>query len=141
MKSLCMLFILLSSLPGYSQDHERREGSWWLSHSQTAKAEYVVGFFDGINIGERASGYKLSETDKSCRDKAKAAGDAFTSKYLAHVTDRQLVDGLDAFYKDPRNRSILVTSATVPVLRQIAGDPADVVKAETEALRNHSKNE
>jgi hypothetical protein len=48
MKSLCILFVLLLSVTGYSQANERRDGNWWLKNPRPAKAVYVLGFFDGI---------------------------------------------------------------------------------------------
>jgi hypothetical protein len=50
-----------------------------------------------------------------------------------------LVNGFDEFYKDPQNRAIKVDEAAIVVLRQIAGDPPDVIKALTDTLRNLSK--
>ena len=136
MKSLCILFVLLLSVTGYSQANERRDGNWWLKNPRPAKAVYVLGFFDGIQMGERASTYQL---DKTSRDKTEQAHKAYTDKYLAHVTDGQLVNGFDDFYKDPQNRAIKVDEAAIVVLRQIAGDPRDVIKALTDTLRNLSK--
>ena len=136
MKPLCILFVLVLSVTGYSQANERRDGNWWLKNPRPAKAVYVLGFFDGIQMGERASTYQL---DKTSRDKTEQAHKAYTDKYLAHVTDGQLVNGFDEFYKDPQNRAIKVDEAAIAVLRQIAGDPPDVIKALTDTLRNLSK--
>ena len=55
------------------------------------------------------------------------------------MTDGQLVNGFDEFYKDPQNRPIKVDEAAIAVLRHIAGDPPDVIKALTDTLRNLSK--
>ena len=51
------------------------------------------------------------------------------------MTDGQLVNGFDAFYKDPQNRAIKVDEAAIADLRQIAGDPPDVIKALTDRPR------
>ena len=87
-------------------------------------------------MGERASTYQL---DTPSKDKTEQAHKAYTDKYLAHVTDGQLVNGFDEFYKDPQNRAIKVDEAAIAVLRHIAGDPPDVIKALTDTLRNLSK--
>jgi hypothetical protein len=111
----------------YCRSNERRDGNWWLKNPRPAKSVYVLGFFDGIKMGERASTYQL---DKTSRDKP---------EHLTHVTDGQLVNGFGEFYKDPQNRPIKVDEAAIAVLRQIAGDPPDVIKALADTLRNLSK--
>jgi hypothetical protein len=104
--------------------------------SRTAKEVYALGFFDGIQMGERASAYQL---DKPSRDKTEQAHKAYTDKYLVHLTAGQLVNGFDQFYKEPLNRPIKVDEAAIVVLRQLAGDPPDAIKALTDTLRNLSK--
>ena len=63
--------------------------------------------------------------------------DSYMRKYLSNVTNGQLVDGLDKFYSDFRNRRIKVNDAVWLVLNQVAGEP----EAEMEKMiENWRKN-
>lgn len=63
----------------------------------------------------------------------------YQGKYLSNVSSGQLADGLDEFYKDFRNRSIDVSDAVWPVLRQIAGDPATAIDPLVANLRRNAQ--
>jgi hypothetical protein len=54
---------------------------------------------------------------------ADASYSDYSDKYFKNVTSGQLADGLDAFYSDFANRSILTSNGVWLVLNQIAGTP------------------
>jgi hypothetical protein len=54
------------------------------------------------------------------------------------VTGGQLVDGLDSFYGDFRNRRILVYSAVWLVLNEIAGTPQDELDKMIQSWRKNA---
>ena len=127
-----LLFALSFSL--YAQD--RRDGTWWLEQSHSYKFTYLVGFFDGMNLGEKFSYGKYTD-DKGCVDKVMGSFDFYKDKFLKDVTNGQLADGLDEFYKDYRNRKIRIHDAVWLTLNAIAGTPqADIDKM----VENFRKN-
>ena len=67
-----LLFALSFSL--YAQD--RRDGTWWLEQSHSYKFTYLVGFFDGMNLGEKFSYGKYTD-DKGCVDKVMGSFDFY----------------------------------------------------------------
>jgi hypothetical protein len=96
----------------------------------------MIGFFDGMSLGNEFSYWK-NVNDKVCFPKITESYDFYSEKYLKEVTNDQLADGLDEFYKDYRNRSIRISSATWLVLNSIAGtDKAELEKK----IENFRKN-
>ena len=128
-----LLFALVSSL--YAQD-TRRDGNWWMQQSGLTKTSYVVGFFDGMDLGKQFSGWKYEEDDAFI-SRVMQSFAFYDDKFLKDVTNDQLADGLDVFYKDFRNRKILVHRAVWLTLNSIAGTP----QAELDKLvENFRKN-
>jgi hypothetical protein len=136
MKSLWMtaLFFALS-FSAYAQS-PRRDGNWWREQSYSDKITYMVGFFDGMDLGREFSFWK-SVDDKVCAPKIMESYDSYNDKYMKGVTNGQLVDGLDDFYKDYRNRRIKVHNAVWLVSNAIAGtSQADLDKRVENFRRN-----
>ena len=57
------------------------------------------------------------------------------NKYFKNVTFEQLIDGLDHFFSDYRNRSIDVNGGILVVLRKIRGDSESEINKMINALR------
>ena len=137
MKRLWLTTALLAlSFSLHAQNNNRRDGNWWREQSYSGKAAYMIGFFDGMSLGNEFSYWK-NVNDKVCFPKITESYDFYSEKYLKEVTNDQLADGLDEFYKDYRNRSIRISSATWLVLNSIAGtDKAELEKK----IENFRKN-
>jgi hypothetical protein len=146
MKQPLLVLVLLSLLPVcVHAQNNRRDGNWWKDVSPSGKLDYMVGFFDGMRLGHnfslwgtlKDSGGKatpcLSGTVKSYQD--------HEAKYLSNVTNDQIVDGLDIFYKDYRNRSIQVHDAVWLVLSSIAGSPQNELDKMIESWRKNAAND
>ena len=103
----------------------RRDGNWWLLQDKVTKLDYVVGFFDGMDLGYEFSYFQFShDPDKgACLISIRDSYGRYSAKYLDEVTNNQLADGLDAFYADYRNRRIRVSDAVWLVVNGIAGTP------------------
>jgi hypothetical protein len=86
------------------------------------KANYMIGFYDGIKLGGEFSYWNFTKYDAEFK-KISDAYQEYEDKYISNITASQVVDGLNAFYKDSRNRRILVNDGVWLVLGQIAGDP------------------
>ena len=70
---LVIVLVLGSTAPiSQNQENSRREGNWWKELDAAAKANYVVGFFDGMGLGNRFSFWEF-------KDDNQAAGKAVTS--------------------------------------------------------------
>ena len=127
-----------------SGDDDRRDGNWWRTQKRNARISYAVGFYDGITLGHNFSVWKyLSNGTKTEQDGVAQARKSFVEysrKYLYNVTTGQLVDGLDNFYADYRNRRIMVHDAVWLVVNAIAGTPQDELNKMTESWRKNSAN-
>jgi len=104
------------------------------------QANYMVGFFDGMELGHEFS-YWSFVNDKKAGDALKRVSnsyDEYLAKYFKNVTNGQIVDGLDSFYADFRNRSISVNNAAWLVVNQISGTPKEQIEAMIENWRRNS---
>src|SRR4029077_17858017 len=84
-------FVVATSVNAVDND---RRGNYWRALAYSDKVSYVVGLFDGMDMGNWLT------TDD--------AHDAFTDKFRAiflNITAGQLAEGIDVFYADYRNRS------------------------------------
>ena len=104
------------------------------------KYGYTIGFMDGMTFGRDVSIWK-SLPDKSedeCRDSVQESFKSYFEKYFLNVTNTQLADGLDEFYKDYRNRKIQVDGAIWLVVNAIAGTPKEELEKMTESWRRNA---
>ena len=120
-----LVVLLILSPTAHNQTDNNRNGNWWISQAKEFKVAYVVGFFDGLQLGRKFSYWSTLSQDKKdvCVAKAIKSFDSYNSKYLEGVTSGQLADGLDQFYSDYgyRNRRIEVNDGVWLVLNSIAG--------------------
>lgn len=95
------------------------DGDFWQAKVRDLKLIYVVGFFDGRNSGVNEAARNLGTTVLDQRLKGLAS----------RVTVGQIVDGLDEFYKDWRNRRIFIRDAIPFVIAQAEGkdDPQELL--------------
>jgi hypothetical protein len=117
-------FIILICAPVSRNDvNTRRDGNWWRDLTKVERLTYVTGFFDGMNLGNEFSYWGIVDKDKqdSAAGKAVASYGDYGDKYLKHVTNSQVADGLDTFFSDYRNRRIETSNAVWLVLNEISG--------------------
>jgi hypothetical protein len=137
MKRLAITLALLCACAGLArgQNHAPRpDGNWWLSLDHGLAD-------DGVRIDRSgAEGLKLGYimgiiegTDRTCKTIdptwARAASSAshpcmkYALRLLTNpgVSCGQMEDGLNEFYQDYRNRSVLISSALVYVLLELQG--------------------
>jgi hypothetical protein len=81
---------------------------------------------------------QLIKTDQ-CMSKMADSYNEYHLRYFKGVTTGQLVDGLDSFYADYRNRRILIVNAVYLVVNSFAGTPQEVMDAATEDLRRKAR--
>ena len=137
---LLVLVVPFGSAQGWSQTNDRRDGNLWLELTTTERAYYLVGFFDGMELGKNFSFWAmLDDKHDRCAGEVAASYSSYMSKYMTNVTSGQLSAGLTDFYRDYRNRSIRISDAVWPVLQEIAGDPKEKTEPLIENLRKNAQ--
>lgn len=146
MKQLLIMLMLLSLSPSYVHaQNDRRDGNWWKDLTRSGKLDYMVGFFDGMDLGRDFSYWgmtkDLGDKPPACAGTAVASFGDMMSKYFTNPTNEQIADGLDTFYKDYRNRSVKVHDAVWLVVNSIAGTPQNELDKMIESWRKNASND
>jgi hypothetical protein len=116
-----------------------RDGEWWNTLGESVKSGFIVGFVDGIALGNEFSWWGM--TDKQSKECSSATISSFqkmSDRYLVSLAYSQLKDGLDNFYKDSRNRSILMAGAMWIVVQKINGVPKEKLQQSLEEWRKNA---
>ena len=131
------VLLCLSTISTQADVYPRRDGNWWRTLQGAIKKPYALGFFDGMNLGASMSISKFSDakTKNQCMADAKNSYDYYFMKYFKDCTNTQIVDGLDDFYSDYKNRRILLEDAIWLVVSGIAGTPKEELEKMIENFR------
>ena len=140
MRSVALFTIVLTMTTfGVCADEPRRDGNWWTDQSQCMKTAYVVGFFDGMELGNKFSYWGLTaDQGETCNYFIVKSFNDHYSKFFSDITSGQLADGLDNFYSDYRNRRIKVADAIWLVTNSIVGTPHEELDKMIESWRRNS---
>ena len=141
-KLVLTIAVLMLSSMSWSADN-RRDGNWWLVQEKYLQTAYVIGFFDGMDLGNNLSYWKYTKgtvEQQACSAQAVDSYSEYSRKYFGNVTAGQLSAGLESFYADYRNRRILVSAAVWLVANGIVGMPDDKLNKLIEAWRKNSGN-
>jgi hypothetical protein len=131
-----MAVALLVSVPARNAVNSLRDGNWWVEKDPTSKLYYVTGFFDGIELGHEFSYWGLPKGGEEASNVV-ASFASHGTKYMSGVTNSQLVQGLDVFYEDYRNRRIRIPGGVWLVLNEISGKSKDEMQ---KMVENYRKN-
>ena len=141
MKKLIILLIIIPQLC-FGED-VRRDGNWWMTLQGYQKTNYVVGFFDGMQLGHNFSFWQFSNSKdrakQSCNSLVGSSYVEYSEKYFSNITNIQISDGLDTFYSDYRNRKIKIDGAMWLVAQEISGTPKTQMETMIENWRKNSK--
>ncbi|MGA9362845.1 MAG: hypothetical protein WBW16_00570 [Bacteroidota bacterium] len=153
MKQIPKAFLLLACLClvrieiMYAQESvSRRDGNYWTSEkwfgTRSLKLPYIGGLLDGLQLGHYFSywGIVSKKLKEDCVGQAVRSYDEYFDRYVADVTVGQIVDGLDDFYADYRNRRITIIDATWLVLNGVAGTPKEELDKMIESYRKYSRD-
>jgi hypothetical protein len=133
MKSLIYFTLILFIAYVPDLKGAERDGNGWRTLSNTEKTFFAAGLIDGIDFGAQLPIQAIS--DENCGIKAAESFFRQHDKYVVGVATSQVVDGMDAFYSDFKNRKIPVRHAFAVILKQIAGDSNESISKLTENLR------
>ena len=116
------VLVLLCASNGALAENVREDGNWWRSFGRESHVPFIVGFFQGMALGKHFSYWEYIE-DGEAAQRTNASFRNYWDKFVAGTNTAQMVDGLDNFYGDYRNRKILVQDAVWLVLNNVAGTP------------------
>lgn len=123
--------------------NDRRDGNWWRTLDRKAKLNFALGMVDGLILAIEfiydAAVLKNAKYEKATEfvgDYADAC-----DEYVAGIRDTQAVDGLDAFYQDFRNRTILVPFGMRVVAFQIRGVENSSIQDAVRYYRQRARGE
>jgi len=107
--------LLITAAVSHAQE---RDGADWQGRNESWKYAYITGILDGITTGSDMTMPVLSKgsiilykEDKACLEKAEVTFGYNASRFLFGLSLKDVVEGLDAFYKDPANSAIPVNRA------------------------------
>lgn len=147
----CILFVGLIAKPSFSEEGKEFtvNGYEWESLTEELKAGWALGFGDGVVQAKMEGGIFLFTIPKLME--RKGVGTYEEAKKVINVNELfnefqykillgeiscgQMVTGLDEFYKDYRNKNILVREAVYIVKLEIMGTPQEFIDQATRSLR------
>src|SRR5258708_3216613 len=106
--AVCLVALGLA-IPCYSQEN-RRDGNWWLSTDKTIRLGYVVGFLDGIHLGQRFGATALGIVQQ---DSTEWTERCQTSTDRYYLNPKQIFKGL---YANPNFKGQLLADVWVKVV-------------------------
>lgn len=123
-----MLLVVMAFLGAVSSGNAgnvKHDGDWWREQKQSAKYHYAAGLFDGMTVGVNFLEFGMS-AEILIKTETPNADNAAGQKFV-HIGGGELVDGLDKFYSDSRNRTIIVSNASTVFVNSVAGMPRDAL--------------
>jgi hypothetical protein len=127
--------LILSAGLAHGQKTEQLNGYWWLQHSDSFKVGWVSGYVNGSTVvvgyvatpclkqdSAEATIAEYAEAAKTCNNNLD-----FNLFIPPKATVGQMVEGLDHFYADYRNRNIAIAWAISYVNQELNGASQSVL--------------
>src|SRR5271167_3470565 len=93
---LCTVVLdpIIQTVHSSPPSENRRDGNWWVGQTEILKLNYIVWFFDGMDLGHKFSYWKFSHDKQksACLADIISSYSEFSDKYFTNVTNDQLVD-------------------------------------------------
>ncbi len=148
--SFALLFLVtLGTGMGQGQDTSTKDsdnGYWWVKQSETFKLGFINGYalalsqeYNRITLMCLAEKNPDLPSEKRFTDAAiKECAYTPTAKHydFAGIRFGQLLEGMDDFYKDFRNKGVYVTAALFYVRDELKGKPAKELEDELNLFRH-----
>lgn len=128
---ISIAIVLFLSNFGNVYSEENKDGNWWRTLSTEQKIYYLNGIIDGLELGQTF----LSMNERKNRTEVIVTYFLNKEKYFEDVTFTQLIDGLEVFFSDFRNRCIKTNLGIFIVLKMIRGDSEEEIKTMINNLR------
>ena len=131
----CFVMVLLFSACCFGQT---LDGSAWRGYSEQFKGGYVTGYVDAMGSAQAGSvGTCMWIDDPKGRnaEASKACSANGRSFDFGSITVGQLLDGMNAFYKDFQNLNVPLRMAMRLVRDEIRGRTQEDVRKEIDAWR------
>jgi hypothetical protein len=126
-KNLTVLALLIFSAIMSSHAEEAPDGNWWRALQKEAKAGYVTGMTDGVYIGVAMLGKAtLEKLDITPNPDVMDLLHKNPRGLFGDVKVGPIIDAIDRFYSDVRNRSI---PTYYVVKMQIASTPDEQIRS------------
>jgi hypothetical protein len=140
LRIFCASFALLLVIPASAStplEQQLRNGKWWQSLTQSQRWNHVVGIFDGTRLGLNLilPATRPGKNRANCFAQITSGFDEAERRYIGDLTNGNIVEGLNAFYRDYRNKRIYIADATLLVLYSIAGTPQKQIDELAETFR------
>jgi hypothetical protein len=138
MKNLLLVFMVAFATAA----HSKSDGNWWNATSDTARINYLIGYFDGasatafylpaiICMDQKRTGNDLEK----CTEGAYYAAQKAVVAPIAGRPYGQFVTGLNTFYSDYRNLGICFKVAVNVVKSEMKGMKQESVRDWVEKVR------
>jgi hypothetical protein len=142
-----LILLLFGIRIGHGQSpSEPDNGYWWVNQSETYKVALVNGFAMAMTTAaDRVTFMCLAEKNGGVipekypgEDVLRACAQTPTATLFSFGGIRfgQLVEGMDEFYKDFRNKGVYVTAAMFYVRDEIKGKSAKELEGELNLIRH-----
>jgi hypothetical protein len=126
----------VKSMPSHPEPSDGPpNGNQWTTLDDNCKYAYICGFLEGLFQGHCFTTWGLSGAEAEDSDWANATKsyNDHWNQFVAKVTYRQFLDGLDNLYADHRNRKIAIQNGMWIVMSKISGQPSGTMELMVEA--------
>jgi hypothetical protein len=114
--TLVALTVFSAITPSFAEDN----GYWWREQKAPIKAAYVSGMIKGLRFGAEQM-QTMAETMNPKDTFMLETASVVAKQYRHEFTAKQLVDGMNRFYSDEKNRNIKTYCALHIVDMQLSG--------------------
>ncbi|MCE5333421.1 MAG: hypothetical protein LLG06_02410 [Desulfobacteraceae bacterium] len=116
-----LFFVFLSCAPSFAQDTVHN-GYWWNRLPKPFRLAYMYGVSDGVAMGKELIIAHIRDKNRTEQGLPAIVDRNFTEiqeRYLANASVEQVVDGLNKFYFNSKNRPVPINEAIRRVIQGI----------------------
>jgi len=141
-KIILAVLIILGSVAYSGADEVRFDGNFWRQQDRIMKEFFIAGVMGGINagqdrvVGSAMEGVGDGKISMECFNTISGMKKSQEAA-LKKIEVGQLIDGIDEFYSDFKNRSVKVGWSFIVVMQQIKGTPKEEIEKFIESIRRN----